>query len=158
MKEITKKVSSQERDFLNFRKPLITGGLLLMKNVLTLLAKSILAQLGLTAATSATDAAIQKKKKKKNELGTTTLVFSNEDLNDIIKIVKSLEESFLLIKGVSATVENEVKEQKDRFLGMLAAMLPASLLGSALTGKDVVRGGDDFIQASEGTNRASQDF
>ena len=125
MKEITKKVSSQERDFLNFRKPLITGGLLLMKNVLTLLAKSILAQ-----------------------LGTTTLVFSNEDLNDIIKIVKSLEESFLLIKGVSATVENEVKEQKDRFLGMLAAMLPASLLGSALTGKDVVRGDDGVIQAS----------
>ena len=65
MKEITKKVSSQERDFLNFRKPLITGGLTLMKNVLTLLAKSILAQLGLTAAASATDAAIQKKKKKK---------------------------------------------------------------------------------------------
>ena len=64
MKEITKKVSSQERDFLNFRKPLITGGLTLMKNVLTLLAKSILAQLGLTAAASATDAAIQKKKKK----------------------------------------------------------------------------------------------
>ena len=63
MKEITKKVSSQERDFLNFRKPLITGGLTLMKNVLTLLAKSILAQLGLTAAASATDAAIQKKKK-----------------------------------------------------------------------------------------------
>ena len=64
MKEITKKVSSQERDFLNFRKPLITGGLPLMKNVLTLLAKSILAQLELTAAASATDAAIQKKKKK----------------------------------------------------------------------------------------------
>ena len=147
MKEITKKVSSQERDFLNFRKPLITGGLTLMKNVLTLLAKSILAQLGLTAAASATDAAIQKKKKN-YELGTTTLVFSNEDLNDIIKIVKSLEESFLLIKGVSATVENEVKEQKDRFLGMLAAMLPASLLGSALTGKDVVRGDDGVIQAS----------
>ena len=146
MKEITKKVSSQERDFLNFRKPLITGGLTLMKNVLTLLAKSILAQLGLTAAASATDAAIQKK--KNYELGTTTLVFSNEDLNDIIKIVKSLEESFLLIKGVSATVENEVTEQKDRFLGMLAAMLPASLLGSALTGKDVVRGDDGVIQAS----------
>ena len=99
-----------------------------------------------------------KKKKKNYELGTTTLVFSNEDLNDIIKIVKSLEESFWLIKGVSATVENEVKEQKDRFLGMLAAMLPASLLGSALTGKDVVRGGDGVIQASEGTNRASPDF
>ena len=66
MKEITKKVSSQERDFLNFRKPLITGGLTLMKNVLTLLAKSILAQLELIAAASATDAAIQKKKTTMN--------------------------------------------------------------------------------------------
>ena len=48
----------------------------------------------------------------------TTLVFSNEDLNDIIKLVKSLEESGLLIKGVSETIKNEKKEKK-RLLGML---------------------------------------
>ena len=86
-------------------------------------------------------------------MGTTALVFSNEDTNDIMKILKYLEESGLLIKGVSETVEKEVKEQKDRFLGMLAATLVPSLLGSALTGKGVVKGGDTVIRAGEG-----QDF
>ena len=86
-------------------------------------------------------------------MGTTALVFSNEDTNDIMKILKYLEESGLLIKGVSETVEKEVKEQKDWFLGMLAATLVPSLLGSALTGKGVVKGGDTVIRAGEG-----QDF
>ena len=86
-------------------------------------------------------------------MGTTALVFSNEDTNDIMKILKYLEESGLLIKGVSETVEKEVKEQKDRFLGMLAATLAPSLLRSALTGKGVVKGGDAVIRAGEG-----QDF
>ena len=58
----------------------------------------------------------------------TTLIFSNEELDDIMKIVKSLQEGGLLIKGVSEIVENEVKEQKCGFLGMLAATLGASLL------------------------------
>ena len=58
----------------------------------------------------------------------TTLIFSNEELDDIMKIVKSLQEGGLLIKGVSEIVENEVKEQKCGFLGMLAAPLGASLL------------------------------
>ena len=57
---------------------------------------------------SATDAAIQK---KVFGLGMATLVFSNEDLNDIMKIVKSLEESGLLIKGFSETIENETEKQ-----------------------------------------------
>ena len=113
-----------------------------MKNVLTPLAKSILLHLALTAAASATDEAIQK---KIYWSGTTTLVFSNEDLNDIMKIVKSFEKSGLLIKGVSETVENEVKKQKGRFLDMLAATLAASLLESALTGTGVVEGGDGVI-------------
>ena len=65
-------------------------------------------------------------------------------MNSIIKIVKVLEESALLIKGVSETVKNEVKEQKVGFLGMLAATLDASLLGSMLAGKGIIR-------ASEGT-------
>ena len=68
--------------------------------------------------------------------GTTTLLFSNEDLNDIMKIVKSLEESgLLIIKSVSKTIQNEAKEQKDGFLGMLLGALGASSLGNLLTGK-----------------------
>ena len=79
-----------------------------MKIVLKPLAKSVLIPLGLTGVASATDTAIQKK--KDFESGTTTSVFSNEDLNDIMKIVKSLKESGLLIKGVSETIKNKAKE------------------------------------------------
>ena len=125
-------------------------GLPLMKNVLTPLAKSVLVPLGSTAAAWAADAAIQK---KTYGLGTTTLVFSNEDLNNVIKILKSLEESSLLIKGVSETVENDVKEQKGGSHVILAATLAASFLGSALMGRGEVRGGDGVIwtiRAGEG--------
>ena len=86
--------------------PLLKTGLPLKGNVLKPLAKSVLVPLELTAAASATDTAIQK---KIFGSGTTTLVFSNEDPNDIMKIVKSLEESGLLIKGVSETIKNEAK-------------------------------------------------
>ena len=72
-------------------------------------------------------------------------------MNDIMKIVLSLEESDLLIKGISETIENEAKEQKGGFLGMLLGTLDASLLGNLLTGKSTIR-------ASEGTIRAGQDF
>ena len=83
--------------------------------------------------------------------GTTTLVFSNEDLNDIMKIIKSLEESGLLIKSASKTVKNEAKEQSGRFLGILLDTLGATLLGNMLAGKGV-------MTAVEGTIRAGQDF
>ena len=83
-----------------------------MKSVLTPLATNVLFLLWVTAAASATDAVIQK---KIYGLGTTELILSNEQLNDIIKIVKFLEDSGLLIKGVSETVENQVKEQKGGF-------------------------------------------
>ena len=69
------------------------------------LVKSVLVPLGLKAAASATDTAIPKKMFGSD---TKTLVFSNEDLNDMMKIVKSLEESVFLKKGVSETAENEV--------------------------------------------------
>ena len=68
-----------------------------------------------------------------------------------MKIVKSLEESCLLIKGVIETIENEAKEQRDGFLNMLLGTLAASLLGKVLAGKAV-------IWAGEGTIRAGQDF
>ena len=125
----------------------------LLKNGLTPLAKNILVPLGLTAVASATDVAIQKKTFVSR---TATLVFSNEEVNDIMKIVKSQEESGLLIEGVSQTGENEIMEEKGRFLGMLAAMLAATLLGSALTGIGVVKGSDRVIRADEGVIRAGE--
>ena len=121
-----------------------------MKNVLTPLAKIVLVPLGLLAAASATDAAIQKKIFDSG----TTLVFSKEETDDIIKIVKSLENTGLLLKSVSETDENEVKEQKGGFfLGMLSTTLGVSLLGNMLAGEGLVRGGNGVIWAGEGTNR-----
>ena len=64
-------------------------------------------------------------------------MFSNKELDGIIKIVKSLEEVHLLIKGVSETVDNEIKEQKGGLLGMLSAILGASLLGNMLAGREM---------------------
>ena len=116
-------------------------GLPLMKNVLALLAKSVLIPLELTAAASTTDAAIQK---KIFGSGMTTLIISIEEMDDIMKIVESLEESGLLIKGVSETIENEAKEQKGGFRSMLLSSLAASVLGSLLAGKGVARAGQDF--------------
>ena len=87
-----------------------------IRNVLKTLAKNVLIPLGLTAAASATDSAIHK---KMFGSGTTTLIIFNEEMNDVVKMIKSLEETGLLIKGVSETIENEVKQQKRGFLGML---------------------------------------
>ena len=78
-----------------------------MKNVLKPLAKSVLISLGLTAAASATEAAIYK---KIFGSGTTTLIILHEEINDIIEIAKSFEESGLLIKNVCETIKNEAKE------------------------------------------------
>ena len=62
-------------------------------------------------------------------------------MENLMKIVKSLEESGLVVKGVSETIKNEGKEQKGGFLQMLLRTLADSLLGSALTGKGVIRAG-----------------
>ena len=80
------------------------------------LAKNILAPLGITAAASATDAGIQK---KIHGSGKTTLIILNEEMNDITKIVLTLEDSDILLKGVTKTTEDETKKQKGGFLGML---------------------------------------
>ena len=69
--------------------------------------------------------------------GNTTLIISNNEIEDIIKIVKSLEDSGLLLKGVTETVQNEVKEQKGGFLSMYLGTLGASLLGNILAGKGI---------------------
>ena len=94
--------------------------------------------LGLTAAASAADAGIHKKILGS---GNTTLIISNEEMNDVIKIVQVLEDSNILLKGVTETVKNETKEQKGGFLSMLLGTLGASLLGNLLTGKGIVRAG-----------------
>ena len=115
--------------------PLLKTGLPLIKNVIKPLAKSVLIPLGLTAAVSTADARIHKKILGSGNI--TTLIISNDEINDIIKIVKSLEESGLLLKGVIETVQNEVKEQKWGLLSMLLGALGASLLGNLLTGRGV---------------------
>ena len=115
---------------LNTRLPLI-------KNVIKPLAKSVLIPLGLTAAASAADAGIQKKNKLGS--GTPTLIIPNEEMNDIMKNVQALEDSNILLKGVTKTIKNERKEQKGGFLSMLLGTLGASLLGNVLTGKGIAR-------------------
>ena len=102
------------------------------------LAKNALAPLGITAAALAIDAWIQK---KIHGSGTTTLIISNEEMNDIMKIAQALEDSNILLKGVTKTIKNKTKEQKEGFLSMLLGTLGASLLGSLLSGKAIVRGG-----------------
>ena len=100
--------------------PLLKTGLPLMKSVIKPLAKSVLLQLGLTAAASAAasaaDAGIHKKILGSGHNNNTTLIISNDEMDDISKIVKSLEDSGLLLKVVSETIQNEAKEQKGGFL------------------------------------------
>ena len=96
------------------------------------LAKNILAPFGITTTASVIDAGIQK---KIHGSGTTTLIISNEEMNDIMKIVEGLEDSKILLKGVTKTIKNKAKEQKVGFLGMLLGTLGAILLGNMLAGK-----------------------
>ena len=103
------------------------------------LAKSVLISLGLTAAALVADAGIHEKILGSGN--TATLIVSNNEMEDIIKIVKSLEDSGLLLKGVTEAVQNEVKEQKWGFLSMLLGTLGASLLGNIVTGKGIYRAG-----------------
>ena len=106
-----------------------------MKNILKPSANSVLIPLELTASASATDAAIQ---------------------SDIMKIIKSLEDAGLLIKGVYEAIEDETKEQKGGFLSMLLGTLGASLLGNLLTSKGIKQSklpGRGIIRAGESTIR-----
>ena len=109
-------------------------------------AKNVLAPLGITATASAIDAGIQK---KIHGSGTTTLIISDEEMNDIIKIVQALEDSNTLLKGLTNTIRNETKEQKGRFLSMLLGTLGASLLGNLLAGKGIARAGAENNKGKE---------
>ena len=87
----------------------------------------------------------------------TTSIISNEEMNDIMKIVQSLEESGLLIKRICRIIKNKSKQQKGEFLGMLLGTLGASLLGDILTGKVTIRAGEGIFRAGESTIRQGQD-
>ena len=91
--------------------------------------KTVLVPLGITAAASAIDAESQK---KIHGSGSTTLIISNEEMIDIMKIIQALEDSNILLKGVTKTIKNETKEQKEGFLSMLLVTLAARLLANLL--------------------------
>ena len=102
------------------------------------LAKNFLAPLGITVAASAIDAGIQK---KIHGSGTTTLIILNEEMNDIMIIVQTLEDSKILLKMVLKQLKTKQNNNKKRFLSMLLGTLGASLLGNRLAGKGIVRAG-----------------
>ena len=141
-------------------KMIQSGGFL--GNLLVKLAGSLMKvamPLAKNVAMSAIDGSI---KKKVFGSGTTTLIISNDEMNDILKIVKSLENSGLLLKGVSETIQHEAKEQRGGFLSMLLGTLGASLLGDilskGLSGKGVIRAGEGTIRAGYGSKRPSLKF
>ena len=118
----------------------------LMKVALPL-AKNVLAPLALTAAMSAIDGSIEK---KINGSGVKSII-EQGDMNDIMKIIKALENSGILLKGVSKTIRNETKKQRGGFLSMLRGTLGASLLGNLLSsGKGIMRAGEEIVRAGEG--------
>ena len=117
------------------------------------LAKNVLAPLGLTTAKSAIDGSIQKKIYGPG----VKLIIEQEDMNDTIKIIEALENSGILLKGVTKTIENETKQQRGGFLSMLPGTLGASLLGNLLTdGKGIVRAGDGIVTAGDGIVTAGE--
>ena len=126
--------------------PLLKNGLSLIENVLKPLPKSVLIPLGLIAKASATNSATHNKMFASRVM---TLIISNKEMNDIMKIVKPPEESGLSIKGLRKTIKNEAKEQKGGFLSMSLGTLGVSLLGNLLTIKGMIRAG-------EGTTAMSQ--
>ena len=114
------------------------------------LTKNVLAPLGLTAAMSAIDGSIQKKIHGSG----VKLIIEQEDLKDIMKIIKALENSGILLKGVSKTIKNETKEQRGGFLSILLGTLEASLLGNLLTGgKGIMRVGEGIVRAGSGSKK-----
>ena len=136
--------------------PLLKTGLPLIKSVIKPLAKSVLIPLGLTPAASAADTGIHKKILGSGNNNNTTLIISNDELDEI---VKSLEDSGVLLKGNSETIQHEAKEQRGGFLGMLIGTLGASLLGDilskSLSGKGVIRADEGTIRAGYGSKGSS---
>ena len=138
---------------------MLKTGLPLIKILIKALAGSVLIPLGLTAAALAADGGIHKK--ILGPANMTTLIISNDEIEDIIKIVSSLEDSGLLLKRVIETVQNGLKEQNEGFISMLLGTLGASLLGNLLTsrgvnraekGRAINRAGEEIVRADYGNN------
>ena len=102
------------------------------------LAKNVLAPLGITAAASAIFAGIQKKVHGSGRPSSTNLTISNEEMNEIMKIVQAVEDSNILLKGITKKIKYETKEQEGGFLSMFLAISGAILLGNLLSGKGIV--------------------
>ena len=133
-----------------------------MENILKQLTKSVLTPLGITAAASPTNVATQNK-----IFGSGMTIISCENMNDFMKIIKYLEESGLLIKGVRETIKNESKEQKGEFPCILLDTLVPSLLQNLLIfkvmkvkilGGRAMRAGEGTIGVGEGKIKAGQKF
>ena len=133
-----------------------------MENILKQLTKSVLTPLGITAAASPTNVATQNK-----IFGSGMTIISCENMNDFMKIIKYLEESGLLIKGVRETIKNEPKEPKGEFLCILLDTLVPSLLQNLLIinvmkvkipGGRAMRAGEGTIGVDEGKIKAGQKF
>ena len=120
----------QKGGLLRFLAPLLNSGLPLLKSAI-----KPLGMLGLGSGNHA------------------TLIISNDDMQDLLKIVKSLEDSGKLLDGITETVKNEVQEQKGGFLSMLLGTLGASLLGNMLAGRGVIRAGEGTIRAAYGSKK-----
>ena len=125
------------------------------------LAKNILTPLATKASAFATDAAIQRKMRGRGVVRgekRVTLFISNGDMDDIIRIRKSLENLCVLIDVVSKTVQQEIKRREDRFLGMLLENLVASTLGNMLTGKIIMGTGKGVVRAGRGYNNTDKQY
>ena len=134
----------QKGGFSRFLAPLLKSGLPLLISVI-----KPLGMLGLTVAASAADAAINKK--ILGSINHTILIISNNDMQNLLKMVKSLEDSGISLDGITETVKNGVKEQKGGFLSILLGTLGASLLGNMLAGRGVIRAGEGTIRAGYGS-------
>ena len=132
-----------------------------MKNVIKSLDERILIPSGLTAAAVA-DAGIHKKILGSGRLSSSAshnhriLIISNDEIKDIIKIVKSLEDSSLLQQGNSKTTQNQAKKQRGGFLSILLGTLGASSSGNILTGKGINRAKEGIVRAGYGNKRGQK--
>ena len=145
------KIILSERFLGRLLEPLMKVGLLLMKNVLGQFAKSMLITIRLTARLSALDTGVHNNilgsgTSGPSGSGTTTLIISNKEMEEIMKIDKSSKDSSLLIKGFRQTID---KKQRDGLLGMLLCKLVASLLGHLLADKGVIRVNDEVRRVGE---------
>ena len=145
--------------------PLLKTGLPLLKNVIKPLAKSVLIPVGLTAAASAANVGIHKNIFRSSDYhplpstlhnNNTILIISNDEMEDITKIAKSLEDFSLLSEGVSEIIQNEAKEQRGGFLSMLLGTLGASLLRDILIGLGINRAEEGIVRT--GYRNKRQDY